>query len=211
MKCFANKSIVQWFSLFAILGMIFYFLHVIIGTTLYPGYNWLTQAVSDLTADSAPSRDVALRLTSVYAIFTVAATLMFVVFIIGKVSKGFRLGIYLFAGMQMTSAVGYALFPLSESGLSNSFQDVMHMVVTLIVVLLSIAAMILMGSSAIKNKQHRTFGVVTFVFLGLMLLGSILTGVVPQSYFGVAERISVYAVVVYSAVLSIFIFSFPSE
>lgn len=211
MKCFANKSIVQWFSLFAILGMIFYFLHVIIGTTLYPGYNWLTQAVSDLTADSAPSRDVALRLTSVYAIFTVVATLMFVVFIIGKVSKGFRLGIYLFAGMQMTSAIGYALFPLSESGLSNSFQDVMHMVVTLIVVLLSIAAMILMGSSAIKNKQHHTFGIVTFVFLGLMLLGSILTGVVPQSYFGVAERISVNAVVVYSAVLSIFIFSFPSE
>lgn len=44
-------------------------------------------------------------------------------------SKALRMGIYLFAVMNWISAVGYTMFPLSDAGISNRFQDIMHLVV----------------------------------------------------------------------------------
>jgi hypothetical protein len=131
------------------------------------------------------------------------------VFYQGRVNKVFRLGIYLFAIMEWTSAVGYTLFPLSGSGYAGTFQDVMHMVVTAFVVLLSIASMILIAVGCFKSKVHKQLGIFTLAVLGIMTLGSIATGVVPLGYFGFAERLSVYSVVMYSAALSLFTFRYP--
>ena len=41
-----------------------------------------------------------------------------------------------------------------------------------------------------------------------MFLGSIGTGIVPENYFGIPERISVYSVVIYTGFLSLFAFTF---
>ncbi len=105
-----------------VVGTIFYFLHVILGEIYYPGYNPLAQAVSDLTAATAPSREIASAYSTVYALFTVAACTLLCVFYQGRVNKVFRL--------------------------------------------------------------------------------------VPVGFFGVAERLSVYSVVVYSAALSLFTFRY---
>jgi hypothetical membrane protein len=201
-----NKNRVQWLALMGVIGTIFYFLHVILGEMSYPGYRPLAQAVSDLTAATAPSRDIASAYSTVYALFTVAACTLLCIFYQGRVNKVFRLGIYLFAAMEWTSAVGYTLFSLSDSGYAGTFQDVMHMVVTAFVVLLSIASMILIAIGCLRSKVYRQFGIFTFVVLGIMALSSIATGLVPVGYFGVAERLSVYSVVVYSAALSVFTF-----
>lgn len=176
------------------------------GRINYPGYNALKQAVSDLTAANAPSREIAASLSTVYAIFTAAACIVLCIFFQGREQKTFRIGIYLFTIMQWLSAVGYALFPLSDSGYSGEFQDVMHMVVTGFVVPLSIASMILIAVACLKNKKDKCFGILTIVILGLMAIGSIGTGIVSPKYFGVPERISVYSVVVYTGMLSIFAF-----
>jgi len=111
--------------------------------------------------------------------------------------------------MQWLSAVGYTLFPLSDSGYMGRFQDVMHMVVTGFVVVLSIASMILIAIACLKGKNHKCFGILTITVLALMALGSIGTGIVPPQYFGIPERISVYSVVIYTGLLSIFAFSQP--
>ena len=53
--------------------------------------------------------------------------------------------------MEWISAVGYRMFPLSDSGYAGAFQDVMHMVTTALVVLLSIVSLtmiIVAGASA---------------------------------------------------------------
>ena len=136
-----TKNRVQWLALLGVVGTIFYFLHVILGEINYPGYNPLAQAVSDLTAATAPSKEIASAYSTVYALFTVVACTLFCVFYQGRVNRVFRLGIYLFAVMEWASAVGYTLFPLSASGYAGSFQDIMHMVVTALVVLLSITSM----------------------------------------------------------------------
>ncbi len=204
-----NKNRIQWLALMGMVGLIFYFLHVILGEISYPGYNPLSQAVSDLTAATAPSREIASAYSTVYAFFTVAACTLLCVFYQGRVNKVFRLGIYLFAVMEWTSAIGYTLFSLSDSGYAGTSQDVMHMVVTAFVVLLSIVSMVLIAVGCFKSKVHKQFGILTMAVLGLMALGSIATGIVPVGYFGIAERLSVYSVVIYSAALSLFTFRYP--
>lgn len=204
-----NKNRVQWLALMGVVGTIFYFLHVILGEINYPGYNSLAQAVSDLTAATAPSREIASAYSTVYALFTVTACTLLCVFYQGRVNRVFRLGIYLFTIMEWTSAVGYTLFSLSGSGYAGTFQDIMHIVVTAFVVLLSIASMILIAVGCFRSKVHKLFGIFTIAVLGIMALGSIATGVVPLEYFGVAERLSVYSVVVYSVALSLFTFRYP--
>ena len=117
----------------------------------------------------------------------------------------FRLGIYVFAAMQGASAVGYTLFPLSDSGYQGSFQDTMHVVVTVVVVVLSIASMILIAVGCFKQRTHRLFGIITLTALALMFIGSVGVGAFPD-YLGVAERFSVYSVVLYSTALAVFAF-----
>lgn len=204
-----QKEITQYLALSGILGIIFYFLHVIVGTMHYPGYDALSQAVSDLTAHTAPSKDIARGLSSAYAMMVIVAVFMVFIYFKDKVNRLFSIGLILFAVMQVFSGVGYAIFPLSDQGYAGSFSDLMHMVVTVIVVLLSIVSMVCIGLGAIRHK-HRVLGIVTLVMLSLMFIGSILTGIVPKDYFGIVERISVYSVVIYSGVLSIFTFLFKT-
>ncbi|HOJ11907.1 MAG TPA: DUF998 domain-containing protein [Clostridiales bacterium] len=201
-----NKDRVQWLVLMGVAGTVFYFLHVILGEINYPGYHPLEQAVSDLTAATAPSREIASAYSTVYAFFTVTACTLLCVFYQGRVNRIFRLGIYLFTVMEWISAIGYTLFSLSSSGYAGTFQDVMHMVVTAFVVLLSITSMILIAVGCFRSKVHKRFGIFTIAVLGIMAFGSIATGIVPVGYFGIAERLSVYSVVVYGAVLSLLTF-----
>ena len=207
----SKKSLVQWLALSGVIGTAAYFLHVVVGKMNYPGYSSLAQAISDLTAADSPSREIASAFSTIYGLFTVTAMTLLCVFFQNRVNKVFRMGIYLFAIMQWVTAVGYTLFSLSTSGYAGMFQDVMHVVVTVAVVLLSIASMILLAVGAIKSGAHKLFGIFTIAALVIMAAGSIGTGAAPIEYFGVAERVSVYSVVVYSGFLPVFAFCFSAN
>ena len=83
----------------------FYFLHVVCGELNYPGYQPLAQAVSDLTAATAPSREIASAFDGLCIIYNHSMHLA-MCFSQRRV-QDFRLGIYLFTAMEWTSAVGY--------------------------------------------------------------------------------------------------------
>ena len=108
--------------------------------------------------------------------------------------------------MEWTSAVGYRMFPLSDSGFAGEFQDVMHMVVTVAVVLLSIASLIVIIIAGVKNKDCRSYGICAAVALVMMLVGAFGMKVVPPKYFGVVERFSVFAATGFNAALGIHLF-----
>ncbi len=200
----AKRSRIQWFILaLGLIGTLFYFLHVIIGSMHYSGYDPIKQAVSDLTAVTAPSRGIASALSQIYGVFIVSLCALLCVFYETKESKAFRLGIYLLTAMQGVTAIGYTLFPLSASGFRGDFQDSMHVVVTVLVVLLSISSMVLIALGSFRHKAHKRLGMITLITLGLMCIGSAGVGALPD-ILGVAERFSVYSVVLYGAVLSVF-------
>ena len=114
----------------------------------------------------------------------------------GQKTRRLRAGVYLFAIMEWVSAIGYRMFPLSDSGYAGAFQDVMHMVVTALVVLLSIVSLSVIVSAGLKDKSCRFYGVCAAIALGMMIIGAMGMKIVPAQYFGVVERFSVFAATV---------------
>ncbi len=60
----------------AVMAVIAYFLHVILGTLAYPDYDTLRQPVSDLTACGAPSEHVARLYSNLYGLLTSLVSIM---------------------------------------------------------------------------------------------------------------------------------------
>ncbi|MDO9629157.1 MAG: DUF998 domain-containing protein [Acholeplasmataceae bacterium] len=186
----------------AITAILSYFTHVWLGTILYEGYNPLTQAISDLTADDSPVKNITRIFSNLYGLLSVIVVIGFIVYKKEFKRRIVRLGILLFSLMMIISAVGYALFPLSESGLANSFQDIMHMVVTIAVVSLTIVSLILLAIG-FRNVLYRSITITAFL---LLLLSSLAMPLVGPNYFGLMERINVYTVILYFGFLAILIF-----
>ena len=129
----------------------------------------------------------------------------------GQKTRRLRAGVYLFAIMEWVSAIGYRMFPLSDSGYAGAFQDVMHMVVTALVVLLSIVSLSVIVSAGLKDKSCRFYGVCAAIALGMMIIGAMGMKIVPAQYFGVVERFSVFAATGFNAALGIQLFCMKEE
>ena len=162
--------------------------------------------MSDLSAANAPSLALWNRLSSLYNACELLCVMMVCVGIQGQKTKLLRTGIYLFATMEWISAVGYRMFPLSDSGYAGAFQDVMHMLVTALVVLLSIASLTVIIIAGARDKSCRSYGVCAAVALGMMLVGALGMKIVPAEYFGVVERFSVFAATGFNAALGLHLF-----
>ena len=199
-----NKKLINYLSLSGVASIVFYLLHDIVGAMNYPGYNWTSQAVSDLTATDAPSFVIASGFVAVYKILGCLCCVLLCVLIGGERKKSLRLGVYLFAIMNFISAIGYALFPLSSAGYDGSPQSFVHVyVLTALVVLLSIISLVLIAVGAFKSR-YGLLGVLAIFALALMFVGAIGSGSVPKEIFGIFERFSAYSAVVFTGVLGVF-------
>lgn len=198
-----KKQFINYCGLLGVIAFLSYTAAVIFSPLAYPGYNWMAQAVSDLSASNAPSLKLWNQLSSLYNVCTLVCAMMVCLGIQGKGNKLLRSGIYLFTIMEWVSAVGFIMFPLSESGYAGTFQDQMHMLSTIIVVLLSIISLALIIISGIKDSYCRTYSIFATIALVMMIGGAVGINVVPKEYFGVAERLSVFAATGFNAVLGI--------
>jgi len=203
-----KKNSIEIFSLFGVIGVLFYFLHVILGTLFYEGYNPMTQAISDLTASSSPSRNIAMPFSFFYGIFTVIFSTCFFVYFKQKINRCVTFGAGFFCVMTIVSFLGYTFFPLSESGYAGTFQDKMHMVVTIIVVLFTIIALISFIIGFFKTEKLKYFAIISLCTFLLLLTGSMLMNILPKEYFGIAERINVYSIVIFTGVLSFWMYRY---
>ena len=205
-----RRKLIQWLGMAGVLALLSYTAAVVFSPLAYPGYNCLAQAVSDLSADSAPSRGLWNRLAALYGVGSVVCATSAAVFVSERKisSRLFRTGIYLFAGMNWVSDVGYAMFPLVDSGKEiTSFQEFMHVVVTALVVVLSIASLVCIGVNGIRDRNEAGVGKWAAIALFMMMVGAIGQGIVPQEYFGVVERFSVFAAVGFNAMLGWYLFN----
>ncbi len=206
-----KKSLIQKLGLLGVVSFLSYTAAVIFAPLAYPDYNWMAQAVSDLSAANAPSLALWNRLSALYNVCEVVCATVVCIGIGGKKTGLLRAGIYLFAVMEWISAVGYRMFPLSDSGYAGTFQDVMHMVVTAVVVLLSIVSLTVIIVAGVKSRDCRSFGVCAGVALGMMLVGAMGMKIVPAEYFGIVERFSVFAATGFNAALGIHLFCMKPE
>ena len=205
-----NKKLINLLGLTGIIAFLSYMAAVIFSPLDFPNYNWMSQAVSDLSADNAPSRILWNRLAALYEVCSVVCVTCVSIYVSEKKTntKLFRSGIYLFTIMNWISNVGYGMFPLSDSGKEiKSFQEIMHIAVTALVVILSIVSLVFLIISGFKRNGIRNIGIWACIALAMMFIGSVGQGVVPKEYFGIVERFSLISAVGFNAVIGIYLFN----
>lgn len=204
-----SKKLINWFGLTGVLALLSYTAAVVFAPLAYPGYDWMSQAVSDLSAQDAPSRILWDQLSAVYSVCsTVCMTCVAVYVSENRINtKLFRAGIYLYAAMTWVSKIGYQMFALTDSGKEiTTFNETMHMVVTAAVVALSIASLVMLIIAGFKKTGFRGLGIWSAIALAMMFAGA--AGMsVPPEYFGITERFSVFAAVGFTAILGIYLFT----
>ena len=209
-----NRKLINWLGLTGIAALISYTLAVVISPSAFPGYNWMEQAVSDLSADSAPSRMLWNRLAAFYGVCSVVCPTCVSIRISEKPvsTRLFRVGMHLFTAMSWVSCIGYTMFPLADSGKEiASFQEIMHIAFTAAVVLLSVASLVCLIVAGFRKGGIRGIGIWAAAALAMMLIGAIGQKAVPPQYFGLVERFSVFAAVGFTAVCGLYLFNDFSE
>ena len=203
-----KKTLINKLGLLGVISLLSYTAAVIFAPLAYPGYDWKMQAVSDLSASNAPSKMLWGQLSSLHGVCGMISIMMVCVFIQGKLNKTIRVGIYLFTAMNWVSNVGYSMFPLSESGNAGATQDIIHIyVITVLVVLLSIVSLIVIMIGGYRDKKYRSLAIWATAALLLMMMGAIGTKIVPREFFGIPERFSVFAATGFNTVLGIYLFN----
>ena len=210
-----NRKLINWLGLTGVVAFVSYTLAVVISPSAFPGYNWMEQAVSDLSAESAPSRMLWNQIAALYGVCSVVCVTCVSLYVSeNKVStRLFRMGMHLFSIMNWISYVGYAMFPLADSGKEiASFQEIMHMAVTAAVVILSIVSLVCLIIAGFRKEGIRGIGIWAAVAFIMVMIGAIGKGVVPPRYFGIVERCSVFAAVGFNAVCGMYLFrGFPDK
>jgi hypothetical membrane protein len=200
-----KNKIFKLIPLFGIFSVIFYFFHVILGEIFYEGYNPLAQAISDLTASNSPSKNIARLFSTLYGICALTFSFGFFLYLKNRINKTVTISSFIFFIMNIISFFGYTFFPLSESGYAGTFQDIMHMIVTVFVVILTIISLLLYSIGFFRVKNHIYLGIISISTLLILMTGAMLINIMPKEYFGVAERINVYSIIIYTGILAFWI------
>lgn len=187
------------------IGVIFYLLHTLLGQLLWPDYNPVTTDISSLTAVGAPNRTLLLIFTTIYGVTTI-------LFVIGMLIKSFRIyhsavrtGWCVFLAMNLVSILGYALFPLTGDKTQMTFSNMMHIIVTVIVVFTTITAGFVLAVGYLKQEKMKRLGTFTLIMSVVILAAGVLNpiGMVNNlNIMGLTER-----AVIYSLQLMMFVFS----
>jgi hypothetical membrane protein len=76
-----------------IVSLLSYTAAVVLSPLVYPGYDWKSQAASDLSAVSAPSLTLWNQLSSLYGLCGIVCIMAVCVFIANKLNKTLRVGV----------------------------------------------------------------------------------------------------------------------
>lgn len=202
-----KKAMINSFGLLGPVSLLSYSAAVIFSPLAYPGYNWMAQAVSDLSSSQSPSLGLWNQLSSLYGIAGVVNVSVVSLFVQNKLERSQRIGIYIFSVMIWFSYIGYSMFPLTADPTELSFQNIMHVyVVTGTVVVLSLVSLVTIVTTDLMNKHLTTLSLTALICLFFMLTGAVGTALAPPEWFGVFERFSVFSVVVFNAVLGLLLY-----
>ena len=195
---------VRMLGILGIISLLSYTAMVVFSPLAYPGYDWLSMAVSDLSAEGAPSKELASQLNALFGPCGLVSAMAVCVGVAGCKSKVMKLGIYSFAAMEWVCSVGYDLFPWVSGAPASNPQNVMHLGVTVLVVVLSLASLVLVAIGA--GKEHmKSLGIWAIICLVAMMMGPMGTALLPKTVFGLFERFSTFSAVVFNAVLGMYL------
>ncbi len=191
-------------GILGIISLLSYTAMVVFSPLAYPGYDWLSMAVSDLSAKGAPSEELAGQLNALFGPCGLVSIMAVCVSIAACKSKVLKAGVCFFAAMEWVCNVGYKLFPWVSDAPASNPQNVMHLVVTVLVVVFSLVSLVLIAIGA-RKEQIKSLGIWAIICLVAMLIGPIGTVLLPKAVFGLFERFSTFSAVVFNAVLGVYL------
>ncbi len=208
-----ERNIMKIIKLLMPLGMIsafFYFLHVFLGQMLWKEYNPITTDISSLTADGAPNADLLRVFTLIYGV-------CFLVFTLGMILRTWkenhivtRIGYILFFVMAVTTVVGYNLFPLTGNKNEMNFQNMMHIIVTVIVVFTTILSIFIIAFGYLKKDKLKILGRICLLTAFLITIFGATNPIgmgLQLNILGLSERLVIYTLQLFVFFLS-FLYSF---
>lgn len=202
-----NKKIWILLLIMGPVSVFFYLLHVVLGGILWKDYSHITQAVSDLTADGAPDQKLLSIFTTIYGILAIVFSITLFLCWKKKVVTIVRIGLISFIVMEVCSLVGYSMFPLSDGGIEMNFQNIMHIVVTAVVVIATILAMYLTGIGLLHKAEFQKLGTITLCCAVIITLSGFGTGFIAGTglpIMGLVERINIFTLQFWVVVLSVY-------
>jgi len=205
MKKIKINIILKIGGIVGIIGVLCYFLQLIIGEIIYGGYNLVIQTMSDLTACDAPSRTVSAIFLFVYGLFSVISTFCFWYYFKSKIeNKTFNVGAILFLVANFVFFIGLTFFPKPSIIFTGwSFQYIMHLVTVLITVLISTVSFSLLIAGFLKSN-HKVLGIIVTLALFFVIAGVALVKVFP-TIGGILERISINSIIILNLIFSIYL------
>lgn len=206
-----SKGLLRILSLTGLLGVIAYTAHVILGGILWKEYNPVSQSISELTGNGAPNAAFLTIFTTIYGILVVIFSVcVYLRFRSMKVRNAALTGAVLLIIMEATSLIGYWLFPLNQQqGVTlMDFQNIMHLVVTAVVVICTIFSGYFIGIG-LRKSGHKGIGLFIIICSIIITVFGAFTPIsmgagLPVS--GLAERINIFSLQLWIAVLSVYLF-----
>lgn len=191
---------------FGMVSVVFYFINVFLGQALWKEYNPITTDISSLTAIGSPNSEL-------IGIFTLIYGICAVIFAIGIVPESFnrkyshitKLGFIFLLAMTIISLIGYALFPLSPDKTALSFQNIMHIIITGITVLLTILFLFFIGIGFIKKEKFIKLGKISIIAAILIIIFGVLNPIsvaLGLNILGLTERLVIFTLEIFIFFLS---------
>jgi hypothetical protein len=186
-----------------LLSSLLYLAADVLAAQRFPGYDYASQAISEMSAIGAPTADL---LAPLYR----AWSLLFLAFAaglwrLGRTRRPLRWSAGLLVAVAIVGA-GFALFPMNQRSAEPTFSDTMHLLVAGITMLLLTGA-ILAGARAF-GPVFRRYSIATAALMLLFFALSMrdvpnVAADLPTPYLGLNERISMAAWLLWIAILSV--------
>lgn len=207
-------SVGQYLCVAGQIAVLLYLIHVVWGGLAWPGYNPITQTISELTGSTSPNAAPLTVLTTVYGIGMVVCSVGIVLALRSVATPRLvRVGALLLLAMTAASLIGYALFPLDLVGPVDSAQNLGHYIVTGIVVLCTLGSVWLVGIGLVRTPAHRRLGAFSLACASIItVFGGITPAAIAQGWpiSGLTERINIFTLLAWVCVLAVYLYRQPA-
>jgi hypothetical protein len=185
---------------------------IVAATWFYPGYDYTSQQVSELSAIGAPSRDFWMLMGYPYNALTLAFAVGLWLAAAGRASL--RAAAALIVLFAVNSFAWGWVAPMHMRGTTFSDTDAMHIAFAVSAVVLMVG-FITCGAVAFGTR-FRIYSAITIVLMLAAggLVGTRIAAIAsnqPTPWMGLVERISVYGPMIWIAVLAVMLLRRPSH
>lgn len=205
-----ETSLWRKLSIIGFIGVMVYFLFILVGSILWRNYNHITQTISELTGYGAPGASKNLILASISGVLQITfAYSIIVIFKSLKVNRSAVIGAILLLFVEITSLIALCILRLDLHGSISNPKNAMHFVTTGIMIICSIGSSFYIGIGLGKAERYKNIGnFILYSGIVITIFGMLL----PISMFyqflmtGLVERIHTFILQTWIAVLSIYLY-----